>query len=83
MSDTSPAIPESIDPANQHKALTAGQQAVIRYPRLVANSSRWYAGHAAGDYWLYLQFVVSGEQRADVDYWRTVTEYDRGYGNET
>lgn len=24
MSDTSPAIPESIDPANQHKALTAG-----------------------------------------------------------
>ncbi|MEG8159144.1 hypothetical protein L2D24_18955, partial [Escherichia coli] len=28
MSDTSPAIPESIDPANQHKALTAGQQAV-------------------------------------------------------
>lgn len=30
MSDTSPAIPESIDPANQHKALTAGQQAVIK-----------------------------------------------------
>lgn len=29
MSDTSPAIPESIDPANQHKALTTGQQAVI------------------------------------------------------
>lgn len=29
MSDTSPAIPESIDPANQHKALTAGQQAVM------------------------------------------------------
>ena len=30
MSDTSPAIPESIDPANQHKALTTGQQAVIK-----------------------------------------------------
>lgn len=30
MSDTSPAIPESIDPANQHKTLTAGQQAVIK-----------------------------------------------------
>ena len=32
MSDTSPAIPESIDPANQHKALTAGQQAYSRLP---------------------------------------------------
>ena len=29
MSDTSPAIPEKFDPANQHKQLTAQQQSVI------------------------------------------------------
>lgn len=29
MSDTSSAIPEKFDPANQHKQLTAQQQSVI------------------------------------------------------
>ena len=37
MSDTSPAIPEQLNPADQHKRLTAGQQSVINklFRRLV------------------------------------------------
>ena len=37
MSDTSPAIPEQLNPADQHKQLTAGQQSVINklFRRLV------------------------------------------------
>ena len=41
MSDTSPAIPESIDPANQHKALTASRSLIASTSALP--DSRWDA----------------------------------------
>lgn len=40
MSDTSSAIPEKFDPANQHKQLTAQQQSVINklFRRLIVKN---------------------------------------------